>query len=142
MNTATQQKATGSSSPTLRLSDSSELLLRLRWLAILYGRVECSLAVTGGIHTVQDALKAVMAGASCVQVVSELLRHGVDRLDELRTGTAEWLEEHEYESLQQAQGSMSHQRVPDPSAFERGNYARVLQSWRERNRTRGDLLFS
>jgi len=128
--------------PALRLSSSSELLLRLRWLAILYGRVDCSLAVTGGVHTVEDALKAVMAGASCVQMVSGLLRNGVGALTELRSGVAEWLEEHEYESLRQAQGSMSHQRVPDPSAFERGNYARVLQSWRDRDRARGDLLFS
>ena len=128
--------------PSLRLSDSGELLLRLRWLAILYGRVECSLAVTGGVHTAQDALKAVMAGASCVQMVSSLLRNGVGALTELRAGVAEWLEENEYESLRQAHGSMSHQRVPDPAAFERGNYARVLQSWRERNRTRGDMLFS
>lgn len=128
-------------SPSLRLSDSSELLLRLRWLAILYGRVECSLAVTGGVHTMEDAIKPVMAGASCVQVVSEVLRNGVGVLTRLRDETAAWLEEHEYDSLAQAHGSMSHRRVPDPSAFERGNYARVLQSWRERNRSHGDLLF-
>jgi dihydroorotate dehydrogenase (fumarate) len=128
--------------PSLRLSNSKELLLRLRWLAILFGRVECSLAVTGGVHTVEDAVKSVMAGANAVQMVSRLLKDGVDVIGEIRQGVAEWLEEREYDSLRQAHGSMSHQRVPDPSAFERGNYARILQSWRERNLARGDLLFS
>jgi len=116
--------------PSLRLSDSSELLLRLRWLAILSGRVRASLAVSGGIQTHIDAIKAVMAGAHAVQTVSELLRHGPDRLRSLRMSMIAWMEEHEYESLAQMRGSMSLQRCPDPAAFERANYMRILQSWR------------
>jgi dihydroorotate dehydrogenase (fumarate) len=117
--------------PELHLSDSSELLLRLRWLAILAGRVDTSLAVSGGVHTTRDALKAVMAGADGVQVVSALLRHGPEHLGTIRAGMARWLEEHEYESLRQLHRSMSLQRCPDPQAFERGNYVRTLQSWRK-----------
>lgn len=117
-------------SPTLHLSESSELLVRLRWLAILSGRVRASLAVTGGVHTPVDAIKAVMAGAHAVQMVSALLRHGPEHLRAVYTGMRRWLEEHEYESLAQMQGSMNLHRCPNPSAFERGNYLRVLQSWR------------
>lgn len=116
--------------PELHLSDSSELLLRLRWLAILSGRVDASLAVSGGVHTTRDALKAVMAGADSVQLVSALLRHGPEHLAAVREGMARWLEEHEYDSLRQLHRSMSLQRCPDPQAFERGNYVRILQSWR------------
>jgi dihydroorotate dehydrogenase (fumarate) len=116
-------------SPTLRLSDPSELLLRLRWLAILSGRIKASLAVTGGVHSVLDAVKAVMAGADAVQVVSTLLRHGPDHLTNLRRDLALWLEEHEYESLEQMKGSMSLLRCPNPAAHERANYMSVLQSW-------------
>lgn len=115
--------------PVLHLSDSSELLLRLRWLAILAGHVRASLAVTGGVHTALDAIKSVMAGAHAVQIVSALLRHGPEHLKTLREGVVAWMEEHEYASLAQMQGSMSLQRCPDPSAFERGNYMRILQSW-------------
>jgi dihydroorotate dehydrogenase (fumarate) len=115
--------------PTLRLSDSSELLLRLRWLAILSGRIKASLAVTGGVHGALDAVKAVMAGADAVQVVSTLLRHGPDHLANLRRDLALWLEEHEYESLAQMKGSMSLLRCPDPAAHERVSYTAVLQSW-------------
>lgn len=128
--------------PSLRLSSSSELLLRLHWLAILYGHVGCSLAVTGGVHSGLDALKAVMTGASAVQMVSRLLHDGPETLATVRQQVADWLDEHEYESLGQAQGSLSLHRVPDPTAYERGNYARVLQSWRGRERAHGDLLFS
>jgi dihydroorotate dehydrogenase (fumarate) len=116
--------------PSLSLSDSSELLLRLRWLAVLAGRVRASLAVTGGVHTCIDAVKAVMAGAQAVQLVSALLQRGPEYLKTLREQIGTWLEEHEYDSLAQMQGSMSLQRCPDPSAFERANYMRVLQSWR------------
>jgi dihydroorotate dehydrogenase (fumarate) len=116
-------------SPTLRLSDSAELLLRLRWLAILSGRVETSLAVTGGVHTVLDAVKAVMAGADAIQLVSTLLRHGPEQLATLRRDLALWLEEHEYDSLEQMKGSMNLQRCPNPAAHERANYMTILQSW-------------
>jgi dihydroorotate dehydrogenase (fumarate) len=116
--------------PRLQLSDSSELLLRLRWLAILSGHLRASLAVTGGVHTAVDAIKAVMAGAHAVQLVSALLQHGPERLKTIREEMVRWMEEHEYHSLRQMQGSMNLTRCPDPAAFERANYVRVLQSWR------------
>ena len=115
--------------PTVRLSDSGELLLRLRWLAILSGRVKASLAVTGGVHTAHDAIKAVMAGAHAVQMVSALLRQGPEHLRRVREEMAQWMEEHGYESLRQMQGSMSLAKCGNPSALERSNYMRVLQSW-------------
>lgn len=116
--------------PRLQLSDSSELLLRLRWLAILSGHVRASLAVTGGVHTAVDAIKAVMAGAHAVQLVSALLQHGPEHLNTIREEMVRWMEAHEYHSLRQMQGSMNLTRCPDPAAFERANYVRVLQSWR------------
>ena len=116
--------------PSLQLSSSQDLLLRLRWLAILHGHLRGSLAVSGGVHTGLDALKAVMAGASGVQMVSALLLHGPERLAQVRADLADWLEEHEYESLQQALGSMSLQKCPNPQAFTRANYMRILQGWR------------
>jgi dihydroorotate dehydrogenase (fumarate) len=115
---------------SLSLSSPSELLLRLRALAILSGRIRPSLAVTGGVHRVTDVVKALMCGADGVQVVSSLLRHGPEKLAELRNGLDLWLEEHEYLSLDQLRGSMSLERCPDPSAYERANYIGVLQSWR------------
>ncbi len=116
--------------PTLRLSDSSELLLRLHWLAILFNKTRASLAVSGGVHSGTDAVKAVMTGASAVQVVSNLLQNGPDSLRVIREGMVRWMEEHEYDSVEQMRGSMSLERSPDPSAFERGNYMKILRSWR------------
>ena len=116
--------------PSLRLSDSSELLLRLHWLAILCNKMHASLAVSGGVHTGTDAIKAVMAGASAVQVVSNLLQNGPENLRVIRDGMVRWMEEHEYESLEQMRGSMSLERSPDPSAYERGNYMKILRSYR------------
>jgi dihydroorotate dehydrogenase (fumarate) len=116
--------------PTLRLSDSDELLLRLRWAAILSGRVRASIAITGGVHTAHDAIKAIMAGAHAVQVVSALLRHGPGQLRVIREGMAAWLQDHGYESVTQMRGSMGLQTCPDPAAYERANYLRVLTSWR------------
>ncbi len=113
----------------VNLSNSSELLLRLRWLAILSGRVNASLAVTGGIHTHFDAIKALMAGADAVQMVSALLEHGPEYLRTIQEHLAQWLEEHEYESLEQMRGSMNMQNCPNPSAYERANYMQMLQSW-------------
>jgi len=115
--------------PTLRLSTPSDLLLRLRWLAILHGTVRCSLAVTGGVHDAVDAVKAVMAGADGVQVVSALLRRGPSYLEHLIREFGRWGDEHEYSSITEMRGSMSLQRCPDPAAFERGTYLRILQSW-------------
>lgn len=115
--------------PTLRLSDPSELLLRIHAIAILSRRVRPSLALSGGVHSGLDAVKAVLSGAHCVQAVSCLLRRGPEHLASLVSELRSWLEEHEYESLTQAQGSMGLERCPDPKLYERGNYMRVLQSW-------------
>ena len=116
--------------PQLKLSDPSELLLRLRWLAILSGRSKLELACSGGVHSGQDALRSLAAGAHTVQMVSALLRHGPAHLAMVREGVELWLEQPEYESLAQLRGSMNLARCPDPAMFERGNYMRILQSWR------------
>lgn len=113
----------------LKLSTSSELLLRLRWLALLSGRIKGSLGVTGGVHTPLDALKSIMAGADGVQMVSAILKHGPKVVTEVEDGLAEWLEEHEYSSLAQAKGSMSFEKTPTPEVFERGNYIKLLQGY-------------
>ena len=115
---------------TLALSTSSELLLRLRWLAILSGRVQTQLAVTGGVHTADDAVKALMAGADVVQIVSALLQRGPEYLGQRRRGVEIWLEEHQYESLDQLRGSMSLDKVGEPEAYERANYLKILQGYR------------
>jgi dihydroorotate dehydrogenase (fumarate) len=114
----------------VELSHSGELLLRLRWLAVLSAQNRAAFAVTGGVHSVTDAVKALMAGANAVQLVSEVLRNGPQRLGELALELAQWLEDHEYESLSQLRGSMNLDRCPNPSAYERANYMKVLQSWR------------
>jgi dihydroorotate dehydrogenase (fumarate) len=114
----------------LFLSSRSELPLRLRWLGILYGRVRASLAASGGIHTAEDAIKAVMAGAHAVQVVSALLQRGPAYLKTLREEVARWMEEHEYDSIAQMRGNMSLTSCPDPTVYERANYMLILQSWR------------
>jgi len=114
--------------PVLHLSDSMELGLRLRWLAILSGHVRASLAVSGGVHTAADVIKSVMAGAHAVQLVSALIAQGPRHIRTLVQELTEWMEKHEYVSLEQMQASMSLQRCPDPAAFERANYMKVLQS--------------
>jgi dihydroorotate dehydrogenase (fumarate) len=119
-------------SRSLQLSDSSELPLRLRWLAVLSGRVSASLAITGGVHTALDAVKAIMTGAHAVQMVSALLRNGPGHLKAVRAEMEWWMEEHEYESLSQMRGSMNLLACPDPKVYERANYMLMLQSWRER----------
>lgn len=115
----------------LNLSDSNDLPLRLRWLAIVSGKVEADLAVTGGVHTVLDAVKAIMCGATGVQMVSALLKNGPALLKSMQAGLSEWLEANEYESLDQMRGSMSKDRCPDPSPFNRASYIRVLQTWQD-----------
>jgi dihydroorotate dehydrogenase (fumarate) len=115
--------------PTLTLSHSSELLLRLHWVAVLYGRIRADLAITGGVHTAVDVLKAMMAGARVAMMTSALLEQGVGHLASVRADLLAWMDAHEYESIRQMQGSMSHRSVPDPSAFERANYLRVLGSY-------------
>jgi dihydroorotate dehydrogenase (fumarate) len=113
----------------LELSTSSELLLRLRWTAILSAQLDTSIAVSGGVHSALDAVKAVMTGADGVQLVSEILKHGPGRFSELRARLSEWLEAHGYHSLSQMHDSMNLSRCPDPSLYERANYMRVLNSW-------------
>ncbi len=115
--------------PSLTLSSSYELLLRLHWTAILYGQVRADLAVTGGVHTAEDVLKAMMAGARVAMTTSALLLHGIEHLSTLRDGLLGWMEAREYESIRQMQGSMSYRSVRDPSAFERANYMKVLSSY-------------
>ncbi len=112
--------------PNLVLSRSSEMRLPLRWIAILYGHVDASLALTTGIHTPVDALKAIMAGADVAHVCSLLLREGIAKISDLINGMTLWMEEHEYESLAQMKGSLSQKAVADPMAFERANYMKTL----------------
>ena len=111
----------------LHLSTSAELPLRLQWLALLKDRVHASLAVTGGVQNGRDAVKAVMAGADAVQMVSALLRHGPSRLRQALDEMTDWMEEHEYVSLAQMKGSMSRSSCPDPAVYERANYMLMLQ---------------
>ena len=113
----------------VNLSTSSELLLRLRWIAALSGRLNAALACTGGVHTALDAIKAVMAGAHSVQMVAALLTQGPGYLKKVRQQMDQWMQEHEYESLQQMRGSMSMLRCPDPRMYERANYVQILNSW-------------
>jgi dihydroorotate dehydrogenase (fumarate) len=113
----------------LELSSPSELLLRLRWLAILSAGLDVSFAASGGVHTALDAIKAIMAGADGVQLVSEVLKHGVGRFGEILTQMREWLEAHGFHSLAQFHDSMNLANCPDPAAYERANYMRVLNSW-------------
>jgi dihydroorotate dehydrogenase (fumarate) len=114
--------------PSLWLSTADELRLRLHWVAILYGRIGCDLAVTGGVHTALDVLKCMMAGASVAMMTSALLRHGVEHLAGVLAGVRDWMAEHDYDSVKMMQGSMSFLSVANPSAFERANYLKVLRA--------------
>jgi dihydroorotate dehydrogenase (fumarate) len=116
--------------PHLVLSTSAELRLPLRWIAILYGRIPVDLALTTGVHTVEDAVKAIMAGANIAMMASELLINGPTRITTLLSEMGQWMEAHEYDTVAQMRGSMSQQNVADPAAFERANYMKTLQSWR------------
>ena len=112
---------------TLPLSDSSELPLRLRGVAAVAGRVKASLAITGGIHTGVDVIKATMAGAHATQMVSALLRHGPGHLRTVRQDIESWMQEHEWSSLSEMRGNMSLERIPDPAAYERANFRLALR---------------
>jgi dihydroorotate dehydrogenase (fumarate) len=112
---------------TMPLSDSSELPMRLRGTAALAGRVKASLAITGGIHTGLDVIKATMAGAHATQMVSALLRNGPGHLPKIRREVEAWMQEHEWESLGEMRGNMSLQRIPDPAAYERANFRMALR---------------
>ena len=115
--------------PNLVLSSTFEMRLPLRWIAILYGRVQADFALTSGVHNAQDVLKSIMAGASAVMTASELLHNGIDRVPQILSDVQAWLEEHEYESVNQMRGSMSQKAVAEPAAFERANYMKVLSSY-------------
>jgi len=116
--------------PHLVLSTPWEMRLPLRWIAILYGHVKASLALTTGIHTPEDAVKSVMAGADIANVASVLLERGPGHISELIGGLSQWMEEHEYESVAQMKGALSQRNVTEPAAFERANYMKVLGSWK------------
>lgn len=118
--------------PNLQLSTSADLRLPLRWVAILHGRIDADLALTGGVHTPTDMVKAIMAGASVAMSTSALLERGIEYAGDLLTGLDRWMDEYEYESVRQMCGSMSQKNVADPSAFERANYMRILNSWDNR----------
>jgi len=115
--------------PNLQLSASSELRLRLRWIAMLYSRIQADFALTGGVHTGQDVVKAIMAGANVAMTASELLANGAERATGLLTELREWMMEHEYGSIAQLRGCMSQRAVAEPAAFERANYMKVLGSF-------------
>lgn len=115
--------------PNLILSNSHDLFLRLHWTAVIYGSVKADLAITGGVHTAADVIKSMMAGAKVAMMTSALLKRGISYLDTLATELLIWMGEHEYDSIKQMQGSMSRNAVPQPKAFERANYVRVLSSY-------------
>ena len=115
--------------PRLVLSTSDELRLALRWIAIMRGRVDASLAATGGAHTPEDVLKLLLAGADCVMLASSLLAKGPNHVGTLVSGVQAWMIEREYTSVEQMKGSLSQQSCPDPDAFERANYMKALKSY-------------
>lgn len=117
---------------SLDLSTSADLRLPLRWISILHGKINADLALTSGVHTSRDVLKTMMAGAQVAMIASELLWDGsLKRVQEILSHIQTWMEEHEYQSIKQMQGSMSQKAVKDPAAFERANYMKVLNSFRE-----------
>lgn len=115
--------------PRVRLSDSHELLLRLHWAGVFYGRIKADIAITGGVHSATDILKSMMAGARVTMLASALLRNGIPQLTLLLGSLRDWMEEHEYASIHQMQGSLSQMAVARPDAFERANYMKVLGSY-------------
>lgn len=115
----------------LDLSTSADMRLPLRWISILYGKVHADFALTSGVHTATDVIKAMMAGAKVTMTASTLLNHGEQAVGEILGGVEAWMQEREYESIEQMQGSMAQKNVREPAAFERANYMKVLGSWRE-----------
>ena len=115
--------------PNLHLSTSAELLLRLRWLAILSEHVKISLAVTGGVHSVMDGIKAVLSGAHAVQMVSAVLQQGPQHFREMELGLSSWMTRHKYDSIDAFRGSLNLRRYGDPTHFERAGYFQMLHSW-------------
>ena len=119
--------------PRLVLSNSDELRLPLRWVAILYGRLPVDFAITSGIHGSQDVVKGLMAGAKVTMMASELLQNGIRRIKEILAGLTIWMDQHEYESVARMIGSMSQQHCAEPAAFERANYMKMLASYQPIN---------
>jgi len=115
--------------PKIQLSTSAETLLRIRWTALLYGRVNLSIAVTGGFHNIEDIIKALLAGADITHLCSVLLEKGPQHLKQLIDDLNEWLEQHEYESIEQLKGSLSQKNAINPTDYERANYIEVLDSY-------------
>ena len=115
--------------PSLHLSSPSELLIPLRWVALLHGRINASLAATGGIHDSAALLKALMAGADVGMIASVLYQKGGDQVAAILAGLKKWMEQNEYDSVEQLKGSMSRENCPDPAAFQRGNYMKTLTSF-------------
>ena len=115
--------------PSLTLSRPEELPLRLHWAALLYGNVQADIGITGGVHSASDVIKCILAGAKVAFMTSALLRNGVHHAAHVLSEVDRWLDEHEYVSVQQMCGSMSRGAVADPTAFERGNYMKVLSSY-------------
>lgn len=116
--------------PHILLSTPQDLRLPLRWIAILYGRIEADLAATSGIHQAQDVLKMLMVGARVTMMCSALLQHGIGHLRTVEAEMCAWMEAHEYVSVRQMQGSMSQQNGEDASAFERAQYMRALNTYK------------
>ena len=116
--------------PNVELSTSAEMRLPLRWIGILYGRVKCSLAATTGIHTPEDVVKVVMAGADAAMLCSALYRHGTSHAATLLKGVERWMEEHGYSSITEMKGTLSQRSVAEPAAYERANYMKTIQSFR------------
>lgn len=115
--------------PNIELSSSAELRLRLRWTAILYGHVRADLAITGGVHSADDALKSILSGATVAMVASVLLQQNIGAIERILTGMSHWMDARDYASLADIRGKLSQRHVSDPSAFERANYMQVLQSY-------------
>ena len=116
--------------PSLVLSTSTELRMPLRWMALLYGQIKTDFAITSGVHTSEDVIKSMMAGASAAMMASELLKNGIKRIPEILSGMQMWMETNEYESVTQMKGSMSAQAVRQPGSLRRSNYIKVLNSFR------------
>jgi dihydroorotate dehydrogenase (fumarate) len=115
--------------PTLALSSPWTLRMRLRWIAIMFGHVPADLAVTGGVHGGEDVIKSMMVGAKVAMMTSALLRHGAGHVTQVLGEMEAWMEAHEYDSVRQMRGSMSHRAVAEPAAYERANYMKVLRSY-------------
>ncbi|MDD4363930.1 MAG: dihydroorotate dehydrogenase-like protein [Atribacterota bacterium] len=117
--------------PVLKLSSSDELLLRIRWIAILFKKINTDFAITGGVHTAEDVIKSIMVGANAAMLTSSLLEKGIDYLDTMLENIEKWLDKHNFNSLQQIQGVMSQKAVAEPAVFERANYLKVLDAFKK-----------